>query len=459
MAKSEHTRTRGNGAGSLVQSKSGRWIAWYFDSFGRRVKRSTRTTNRRDAERMLGEWTRETELVRAGVLDGDQLRHRDELTRPLADHVRDYFESFKTKPRTKASLIVKTCVLRRLLLLTRTLLGREPMLRDFTPDILRRAMKARIDEGRSARTANLLRQDAVALASWLTAEGRANLSDFSKRAQRFNESLDRRKVRRALTPDELARLLAVAHSHGRRLWYSLAYFVGLRLGELTRMTWSDVDFENGTLKIRNVKAGRLDELPLRPELLDELRATRPLLAPSAANTSRVFPICVHARTRRLDFKCAGILAIDADGRVADLHALRTTLCTNLARLGVPIQLTQRAMRHSDPRTTQRHYTMLGLADVSIAFNALAAIELPTMISATGTTDSSVASLEKSGSSSGSSRRTKRHEMASLGENPSTKTPEIETTQPVTPREDTRRFDTRREVLLQFPIQRTISDVD
>ena len=114
--------------------------------------------------------------------------------------------------------------------------------------------------------------------------------------------------------------------------------------------------------------------------------------------------------------------------------------------------------HADPRTTQRHYTMLGLADVSIAFNALASIELPTTISATGTTDSSVASLEKSGSSSGSSRRTKRHEMASLGENPSTKTPEIETAQPLTPREDTRRFDTRREVLLQFPIQRAISSV-
>ncbi len=106
--------------------------------------------------------------------------------------------------------------------------------------------------------------------------------------------------------------------------------------------------------------------------------------------------------------------------------------------------------------------MLGLADVSIAFNALAAIELPTRISATGTTHSSAVSHEKSGSSSGSSsgtsRRTKRHETASLGANVSTKAPEIETAQPLTPREDTRRFDTRREVLLQFPIHRAISSV-
>jgi hypothetical protein len=94
-----------------------------------------------------------------------------------------------------------------------------------------------------------------------------------------------------------------------------------------------------------------------------------------------------------------------------------------------------------------------LADVATAFDAL-----PEIVSATGTSDSVAVSHEKSGSSSGSSRRTKRHETASLGANVSTKTPEIEITQPLTPREDTRRFDTRREVLLQFPTQRAISSV-
>ena len=458
MAKIERSRSRGNGRGTLTISKSGVLIARWFDAHGQRVKRSTRTTNRRDAESMLAEWTREIGLVRAGVLDADDLRQRDELGRPLADHVRDYFESFSTKPRTKMTLGVLRCVLRRLLKLFRAQLGREPVLRDFTPMRLQRAMRDRTDDGLSARTANLLRQNAVALANWLTAESRCNLSDFSKRVVRFNEAEDRRKVRRSLTNDELARLLAVGEANGRGLWYSLAYWAGLRRGEIGRVTWGDVDFESRTLTIRNVKAGRRDRLPLRPELLDQLLAARPLLTPSALSASRIFATPVHARTQRRDFALAGVAPVDADGRVADLHGLRTTLCTTRVRAGVAPMILQRAMRHADIRTTLKHYTRLQLADVATAFDALPAIVSSTVTSATGTSDSVAVSHEKSGTSSGTSRRTKRHQTASLGANVSTKTPEIEITQPVTPREDTRRFDTSREVLLQFPIQRTVSDV-
>ncbi|MCE2884916.1 MAG: hypothetical protein LW806_08470, partial [Planctomycetaceae bacterium] len=215
---------RGNGDGSLAQDPRSRvWIAWYFDAEGRRRKRSTGRTNRRDAEELLAKWTREIRDVADGLVDADDLRRRDERARPLAEHVRDYFEHFTTKPRSRSSLAVKTCVLRRLLDMIRDQLGREPRLSDFSPTVIARAMRARIDDGLSARTANLLRQNAVALAAWITAEGRGNLSDFGKRIARFDESCDRRLVRRALTTDELARLFAVAEGRGRRLWYALAY--------------------------------------------------------------------------------------------------------------------------------------------------------------------------------------------------------------------------------------------
>jgi len=65
-----------------------------------------------------------------------------------------------------------------------------------------------------------------------------------------------------------------------------------------------------------------------------------------------------------------IVCEDADGRVIDLHAMRTTLGTNLARAGVAPQIAQRIMRHSDYRTTQRHYTVLGLSDTSSAIAML-----------------------------------------------------------------------------------------
>jgi hypothetical protein len=59
--------------------------------------------------------------------------------------------------------------------------------------------------------------------------------------------------------------------------------------------------------------------------------------------------------------------------VIDLHALRTTLGTQLARAGVAPQIAQRIMRHSDYKTTLTHYTVLGLTDTSRAVEALPAI--------------------------------------------------------------------------------------
>ena len=48
---------------------------------------------------------------------------------------------------------------------------------------------------------------------------------------------------------------------------------------------------------------------------------------------------------------------DVAGRTVDFHSLRTTFGTNLAKAGVSPQMAQRAMRHSDMRTTLNHYTL------------------------------------------------------------------------------------------------------
>ncbi len=61
---------------------------------------------------------------------------------------------------------------------------------------------------------------------------------------------------------------------------------------------------------------------------------------------------------------------DDEGRVLDLPALRTTLGTNLARMGVAPQIAQRIMRHGDYRTTLEYYTVLGLTDTAAAMDRL-----------------------------------------------------------------------------------------
>jgi len=467
MKKANGGRARGNGRGSLTKSERGVWIVWYHDADGRRRKVSSGSTNKRDAELLLQSLLSDVLRVRAGILDPDALRRRDEKTRPLEEHARDYFAAFSKKPRSKQAGQVKLCVLRRIIDELRGQLGRAPLLRDFTPDRVLSAMRDRVDTGLSARTANLLRAQAVSLAAWLTREGRASLPDFGERIPRFDESRDRRRVRRVLTPDEILRLLDVADRHGRKLWYSLACYAGLRRGEIGRVTWGDVDLEARTITIRNHKASKTDVLPLRPELVDDLRQARPLLAPAAIATSRIFRSPVHGRTQLRDFARAGIPAIDAEGRVADLHAFRTTLCTNLQRNGVEIQLAQRVLRHADLRTTQRHYSQLALRDVEQALEKLPAI-VPTAVSAREGTTGAIAvvdaaqglgGLSQRGSSRGSSRHAKRRETSRDGVEASMQIEASTQAQALAGRDDTGRFATRRDDLLSSVFTRALSSAD
>ena len=98
----------------------------------------------------------------------------------------------------------------------------------------------------------------------------------------------------------------------------------------------------------------------------------------------MFPTAVTDTTRKKDFKRAGIVLVDEEGRVADLHALRTTLGTQLARAGIAPQVAQRLMRHSDYRTTLKHYTVLGLSDTAAAIDQVPGIGQAEVAAKTGT---------------------------------------------------------------------------
>ena len=80
-------------------------------------------------------------------------------------------------------------------------------------------------------------------------------------------------------------------------------------------------------------------------------------------SAHVFPASVTNLTRKKDFLRGGIELVDDEGRVADLHALRTTFGTNLARCGVPPAIAQTLMRHSSIDLTMKYYTKLTVEDL------------------------------------------------------------------------------------------------
>ena len=132
-------------------------------------------------------------------------------------------------------------------------------------------------------------------------------------------------------------------------------------------------FIAATVTIPDGKISVEDVIPMHSQLADELRWIRPA---TAYPTAKVFPTAVTDVTRRKDFRRAGIPLEDAEGRVARRHALRTTLGTRLARHGAKPQVARQIMRHSDYRTTLRHYTVLGLTDTAKAIEQLPAIAPP-----------------------------------------------------------------------------------
>jgi integrase/recombinase XerD len=207
------------------------------------------------------------------------------------------------------------------------------------------------------------------------------------------------KVRRALTPDEAARLLETVRSvrggAPRALFYEAALYTGLRVGELAALVWGDLDLDV-TPKIRlratTTKAGRADTLPLRRDLADKLRALRPA---DASPSARVFPVVPSWRTFLRDCHRAGLRRRDDRGRTLDRHALRTTFVTWLSMTGTAPRTAQKLARHTSIDLTMRHYTDEALLDGVVAVE-----NLPDLLPAAGSEQESALSTGTHGAERG-----------------------------------------------------------
>lgn len=92
----------------------------------------------------------------------------------------------------------------------------------------------------------------------------------------------RQVERRALTVDEARRLLDVLRGHRLEALYVCALTVGLRRGELLGLRWSDIDFDAGTLSVRQTVQRANGSLQLVPPKTERSRRTIPVPAQTLA---------------------------------------------------------------------------------------------------------------------------------------------------------------------------------
>lgn len=123
---------------------------------------------------------------------------------------------------------------------------------------------------------------------------------------------------------------------------------------------------------KHTKNGEDADLPLHSDVVTLLREARTV---GISEGDLVFLRIPRIERFRRDLKKAGIPYFDAQGLVADFHALRKTFDTQLQLNGALPSVTKELMRHSDMRLTMETYLDKRLLPLAEAVNALPSVLL------------------------------------------------------------------------------------
>lgn len=381
------------GPGTLKKVRRGngvpKWTLTWTDEHHRR-RTLALSTDQRVAQMRMAEIIRKRDMALCG------LAAVDGMNTPLAS-IRDAYLADLATRATEGHLGNTRAALARML----ELLSAQRV-RDLTGHDVLRARAVLLAEGLANRTANVHIRSLKAMLRWAVDAGLIAENPMAKVKHLPEGEGHQACVRRALSDDEIARFLAAAEADDRindarglvaervpqaPFWRFLIES-GCRYGEARTLSWGDVDLEQRAvvLRAKNTKARKARCVPLRREmagileLLRERRQRATGRAPGAQEP--VFlspegrPWCKPTNNAMRIFdrllEAAGIERLDANGSKLDIHALRHTAASHLARNGVPLATLQRILGHSDPKLTSRHYTHIGLDDMRDTVDAMPA---------------------------------------------------------------------------------------
>lgn len=317
-------------------TKRGKYFWVRFSSEGVLVQKSTKTTNKKKAEKIYAKILNDiNEKKWFGSTSGESntfstLMHKYETEYSVIN------KALSTQKREKS-------VVKHLLLS----FG-EKKLGDITPRDVAEYKSQRRLTGASPKTVNnelVLMSHAfnIAMKEWEWVR-----DNPVSRVKKFRVN---NLVERWLSPVEEERLLKASPE-----WLSeiilFAGYTGLRQGEVINLKWSLVDFERRTLTILEQKNQGVDTLPLNEVAMSVLRARSKVRSIScdhvffnnaskqhdSANLIRAFSIA-RKKAKLEDFR---------------FHDLRHTFATRLVQGGVDIYKVQKLLRHKSPQMTQRY---------------------------------------------------------------------------------------------------------
>lgn len=317
-------------------------------------------------------------LTKVGLLDS----RREAASKFLEKHVEDYEASLIANGRVERYINITVSRVRSILDGCRFRCWS-----DISPDAVNHYLAELRDGGNgfSIETSNQYLRAIKQFCRWMVRNGRASVSPVAH-MQGLNNRTDRRRERRALSPDECSRLIEAARKGPvrysmpgpeRALLYRLALETGLRASELRSLTKASFNLDAApptvTVKAAHSKHRREDTLPLRPGLVRELRVYLALKKPENRLFNAPGSPKTTWRTSRMmkaDLETAGIPYVDGVGKVADFHSLRHTFISNLVASGVHPKVAQTLARHSSITLTMDHYTHVAIGSLVSALGTL-----------------------------------------------------------------------------------------
>ena len=366
---------REKGMGNLQQEKSGRWTMRVGIN-GKRYCRSTRTTNREQAERVLQRF-----LAPFGLGE-----HR----LPLADVWLEYVKSPLRNELAVSTLNSKRNIwmhfakwMEHSYLPVKDLAG-------VTGDMIAEYLAClRVDVCASTYNSRVC----VLREIFRTLSSKAGLEEDPWDGIRLRP--DDCHSRRELTMDELRRLLAAARQIGngdREMaygeWHKLiliGIYTGLRLGDCCCLDWSQISLAHGIIQLVPAKTRRhhqrLVTIPIHPALgqalLDNagqvvtgnnLSTEREALSTNLAGPVLPSIEAMYRRSRHqvskwlsVIFKKANIqTSVHLEGRhrktpEATFHSLRHSFVSFAANAGVPLHIVQSIVGHESTAMTRHYY--------------------------------------------------------------------------------------------------------
>lgn len=339
---------------------------WYeFIFAGKRIRESAKTHSKTVAKEAEKDRRRSLERTLAGL----PAEKRTDRIQTVEDVVSRYLAHYPLNHRpgsVRFSTQRLACV--------RRILG-STVLPDLTEDAIRDYIRTRLSGGAAGRTVNM------ELGELSRCIGRP----WSVLWPKVRKLEERRDVGKALSPDEESRLLEALknHPHPWRVpmlgtFLRVALLTGMRAGEITSLTWGQVDFDSKTITVGRAKTssgtGRL--IPMNTQLFAVLSAHADWFTDRFGATQMehfLFPFGKPAPsdpTRHItDMSSAWEALRKLAGVQCRLHDLRHTAATKMAEAGVPESTMLALMGHMSRAMLER-YSHIRMAAKRDAVEAL-----------------------------------------------------------------------------------------